>query len=159
MDARPKPPWPTFLCRLGWHAPRKGALWNQGYYFTRCTRCGADLVRTTFSGWEAPRGQRVVWRSRAELDQPDQRPNLSARATPSPRRTSLISPAAAPSRAIDRPPPPPPRRPAGVSAASAIPDFMDEPERPSTAGRERSVVEQREEGVTAGRRAKPPGLQ
>ncbi len=84
MDARPKPPWPTFLCRLGWHAPRKGALWNQGYYFTRCTRCGADLVRTTFSGWEAPRGQRVVWRTRAELDQPEPHPEHPAPPRPRP---------------------------------------------------------------------------
>jgi hypothetical protein len=34
---------------------------------------------------------------------------------------------------------------------------MDEPERPSTASRERSVVEQREESAAAGRRANRQG--
>lgn len=35
--------------------------WNNGYYFTQCTRCGRDLVRTSFGRWHEPRGYRVVW--------------------------------------------------------------------------------------------------
>ncbi|HZF44119.1 MAG TPA: SH3 domain-containing protein [Sphingomonadaceae bacterium] len=37
--------------------------WNDGYYFTRCRRCGLDLVRTAFSGWTAPKRYRVVWQA------------------------------------------------------------------------------------------------
>lgn len=48
-------------CSLGWHAPDPLARWNDGYYFTRCRRCGTDLVRTAFSKWHEPHGYRVVW--------------------------------------------------------------------------------------------------
>ena len=138
MDARPpapsRAPRPPFVCSLGWHAPQKGALWNQGYYFTRCTRCGVDLVRTTFSGWEAPRGQRVVWRNRAEIDQPDQPSRLPP---PTHSRAPLVPRTAPSPSTATRPPPPPRRRPTPTN--SAVPDFMDEPEptpeRPSAVSR------------------------
>lgn len=63
-ESRFGPPRESLLCRLGWHAPQKGALWNEGYYFSRCGRCRSDLVRTTYSGWEVPRGFRIVWKPR-----------------------------------------------------------------------------------------------
>lgn len=63
-EIRNPPRQDSFLCRLGFHAPQKGALWNEGYYFTRCDRCGSDLIRTTYSGWEVPRGYRIVWKQR-----------------------------------------------------------------------------------------------
>lgn len=53
----------SLRCGLGWHAPDPVARWNDGYYFTRCRRCGGDLVRTAYGRWRTPRGCRVVWRS------------------------------------------------------------------------------------------------
>jgi hypothetical protein len=52
-----------FLCELGWHRPRDLVRWNSGYYFTRCARCGCDLVRTAYGRWHEPRGYRVVWQA------------------------------------------------------------------------------------------------
>ena len=49
------------FCSLGWHHPKRAARWNNGYYFTKCTRCGHDLVRTARGRWRVPQGQRVVW--------------------------------------------------------------------------------------------------
>jgi hypothetical protein len=51
------------FCELGWHRPEPVARWNNGYYFTRCTRCGQDLVRTAYGGWQVPYGYRVVWQA------------------------------------------------------------------------------------------------
>ena len=53
------------LCELGWHRADPLARWNAGYYFTVCDRCGQDLVRTAYGGWQIPRGYRVVWQSKA----------------------------------------------------------------------------------------------
>jgi Bacterial SH3 domain len=52
------------FCELGWHRPEPVARWNCGYYFTRCTRCRHDLVRTTYGRWHVPYGHRVVWQAR-----------------------------------------------------------------------------------------------
>ena len=52
------------LCRYGAHKAAPGEIWNRGYFFTRCTACGADLVRTASGKWHVPRGQKVVWRER-----------------------------------------------------------------------------------------------
>ena len=51
------------FCDLGWHKPEPVARWNNGYYFTKCARCGEDLVRTAYGRWHAPRGYRVVWQA------------------------------------------------------------------------------------------------
>jgi hypothetical protein len=57
----------SLLCRIGLHAAAdESAIWNSGHFFSRCARCGRDLVRR-HSGrrWHAPpRGMRVVWRAR-----------------------------------------------------------------------------------------------
>lgn len=54
----------AILCALGLHRPGKDEVWNQGWYFTQCERCGADLVRTGSSRWRVPEGRKVVWKSR-----------------------------------------------------------------------------------------------
>jgi hypothetical protein len=54
-----------FLCALGRHRPEPLARWNEGYYFTRCARCGRDLVRTAYGRWHPPKGYRVVWQKQA----------------------------------------------------------------------------------------------
>jgi hypothetical protein len=51
----------SFLCRLGLHRVSGLPVWNDGFYFSTCKRCGCDLVRTAFERWHAPSGQRVVW--------------------------------------------------------------------------------------------------
>lgn len=50
------------LCRLGFHRPAAGEVWNRGYWFSRCRRCGSDLVRTAAGKWHVPKGQKVVWK-------------------------------------------------------------------------------------------------
>ena len=55
------------LCALGRHKTDLLVRWNDGYYFTRCRRCGLDLVRTAFSGWTVPKGYRVVWQPEAPV--------------------------------------------------------------------------------------------
>jgi hypothetical protein len=55
----------SILCRLGFHAPAPDAVWNKGFFFTACRRCGADLVRTPSGKWHRPRGRKVVWRPRS----------------------------------------------------------------------------------------------
>jgi len=111
--------WPrkprSWRCQLGWHAPRKGARWNNGYYFTDCARCGADLVRTTFSGWEEPRGYRVVWRPRPVL--PDEEPQPTGE-TIGPKTLRIAPPVA---RADPAPPPAPPAPPLATEPAPVPP--------------------------------------
>jgi hypothetical protein len=50
-------------CALAGHAPDAGlATWNIGYCFSRCERCGRDIVRTGEGRWKVPHGYRIVWR-------------------------------------------------------------------------------------------------
>lgn len=55
----------TPLCNLGWHRISLNVRWNRGYYFSRCERCGRDLIRTIYGRWHEPRGYRVVWQANA----------------------------------------------------------------------------------------------
>lgn len=50
------------MCRLGYHRPAPGEIWNRGYYFTSCSSCGTDLVRTAAGKWHVPKGRKVVWK-------------------------------------------------------------------------------------------------
>ncbi|MFN3944914.1 MAG: hypothetical protein ACK4K7_08285 [Allosphingosinicella sp.] len=53
------------LCRLGLHAADERQVWNDGFYFSRCGRCGVDLLKPGGGSWSrVPKGQRVVWRPR-----------------------------------------------------------------------------------------------
>jgi hypothetical protein len=54
------------LCLLGFHRPAEAPIWNAGYLFSPCRRCGTQLVRPAGGRWHRPRGCRVVWRSKAE---------------------------------------------------------------------------------------------
>ena len=105
--------WLLLLCELGRHRAEPSPAWNNGYYFSRCRRCRRDLVRTTYSGWEVPRGYRVIWRAEE---------GAAARVN-APGATRIVrekAPLASPA----------PLRPAqrAPRIPSAIPDFMDEPE-------------------------------
>lgn len=52
------------FCSLGLHRAAPDEVWNKGWYFSRCERCGSDLVRTPSGKWHVPKGRKVVWRSR-----------------------------------------------------------------------------------------------
>lgn len=42
-------------------------MWNAGYWFSSCRRCGCDLVRRGGGRWRAPpKGYKVVWKPRIE---------------------------------------------------------------------------------------------
>ncbi len=77
------------LCAMGWHRPDPVARWNDGYYFTRCLRCGEDLVRTAYSGWQVPKGYKVVWQGKPPPGRP------SADLVPAQQEPASAPPAAA----------------------------------------------------------------
>jgi hypothetical protein len=52
----------SLLCLAGKHAVRPGGVWNQGLNFSRCRRCGRDMVRVEAKWQPAPRGFRIVWK-------------------------------------------------------------------------------------------------
>jgi hypothetical protein len=55
----------SLTCTRGKHEAAERAVRNQGLEFSRCRRCGRDLVRSGRSWRGVPRGFRVVWRSAA----------------------------------------------------------------------------------------------
>jgi hypothetical protein len=55
----------SVFCGMGIHRAAAQPVWNNGFYFSACTRCGCDLVRGAHDRWRAvPRGFKVVWRQR-----------------------------------------------------------------------------------------------
>ena len=57
------------LCKLEFHTAAPSSLWNDGHYFSVCTRCGQNLIRTSQSRWIAvPPHMKVVWRERTSDD-------------------------------------------------------------------------------------------
>jgi hypothetical protein len=53
----------SMLCRLGGHEAAAGEVWNAGYYFSRCRRCGRDMIRAGADWQVVPEGHRVVWKN------------------------------------------------------------------------------------------------
>lgn len=51
----------SLLCRLGGHEAGAGEIYNGGYYFARCRRCGEDMIRSGAAWRMVPPGHRVVW--------------------------------------------------------------------------------------------------
>ena len=49
-------------CVTGRHATAPDEVRNQGFGFSRCLRCGHDMVRSKRAWRAVPRGFRVVWR-------------------------------------------------------------------------------------------------
>ena len=49
-------------CALGRHEAGSDAIWNQGYYFSRCEHCECDLVKASGRWGTVPKGYRIVWR-------------------------------------------------------------------------------------------------
>ena len=49
-------------CAIGGHGARGGEVYNSGYYFSECRRCGTTLIRAAKGDWSpVPMGHRVVW--------------------------------------------------------------------------------------------------
>ncbi len=56
----------SIVCSVAGHVPSGETISNDGYTFSRCTRCRSDLVEMEGKGWtRAPRGYRIVWKSRS----------------------------------------------------------------------------------------------
>lgn len=53
----------NIVCAIHAHRPGYREIWNEGYFFNRCERCGNDLIRTDGNWRVIPRGHRVVWKS------------------------------------------------------------------------------------------------
>lgn len=57
----------SLLCRLSTHVPAPQALCNQGFAFSKCRRCGHDMIRSVESPetkWRTvPAGFRVAWKN------------------------------------------------------------------------------------------------
>jgi hypothetical protein len=53
----------SLLCALGGHEAGTGEVYNGGYYFARCRRCGRDMIRCGAAWQMVPGGHRVVWRT------------------------------------------------------------------------------------------------
>jgi hypothetical protein len=60
----------SLLCLCGQHAARPSNVSNQGYYFSRCTRCRRDLIGSAVKWKPVPRGKRVVWRPVRRVSRP-----------------------------------------------------------------------------------------
>lgn len=46
------------------HRPAAVQVYNSGYWFSHCARCGTPLVRSSGGGWRpAPSGHRIVWKA------------------------------------------------------------------------------------------------
>jgi hypothetical protein len=53
----------SLLCAIGGHEAAPREVYNGGYYFSRCRRCEADMIRTGASWDRVPEGHRVVWKA------------------------------------------------------------------------------------------------
>ena len=72
----------SVFCSMGVHRPADQPVWNNGFYFSACARCGRDLVRGAHDRWRAvPKGFKVVWRQKP-AGYPDWSRNSEAEAPP-----------------------------------------------------------------------------
>jgi hypothetical protein len=52
----------SILCAVGGHEAGAAEVYNGGYYFSRCKRCGRDMIRCGAAWQMIPEGHRVVWK-------------------------------------------------------------------------------------------------
>lgn len=51
-------------CAVAGHRPDRNPVYNSGYFFVACRRCGHTLIRCASGDWRnVPAGHRVVWKS------------------------------------------------------------------------------------------------
>jgi CheY-like chemotaxis protein len=115
----------TLLCRLKGHDPDPDEVCNAGRCFTRCRRCGQDLVKEGDAWQPVPKGFRIVWKA-ADADADAAGREGAAGTQPEPD-TAAPPPAApsSPAKAEPEPEPAPVRRP----ASPPMPADGDEPPR------------------------------
>ncbi|HWT14064.1 MAG TPA: hypothetical protein VN231_15020 [Allosphingosinicella sp.] len=54
----------TLGCTIAGHKAAADAVYNSGYYFSACRRCGRSLVRSAAGAWgPVPPGHRVIWKA------------------------------------------------------------------------------------------------
>lgn len=60
----------NIFCGTGTHVPGVGPIWNDGYYFTQCARCGRQMIKPGGGDrWRSvPKKYRVVWKPRTQDD-------------------------------------------------------------------------------------------
>ena len=51
------------FCLVAGHKAVPSNIWNDGHFFSRCTRCDCELIGRGGIWRSVPRGYRVVWRS------------------------------------------------------------------------------------------------
>lgn len=56
------------LCRIGMHRPGADKVFHRGSHWTRCSHCGATLIRQGDRWRSLSRGYRVAWRARVPGD-------------------------------------------------------------------------------------------
>jgi hypothetical protein len=58
-----------WLCSIAMHKALPSNVWNNGYFFSRCHRCGRDMIRPPNGSWKRlPRGMAVVWKPITDND-------------------------------------------------------------------------------------------
>ena len=54
----------NIFCAIGGHQPLEAEVYNGGFHFSACRRCGRDLIRSPRADWQdVPAGHRVAWKS------------------------------------------------------------------------------------------------
>ena len=51
------------MCAIGCHEAAAREVYNCGYHFSRCRRCGRDMIRAGAAWSLVPPGHRVVWKA------------------------------------------------------------------------------------------------
>jgi hypothetical protein len=51
------------ICAIGCHEAAPREVYNCGYHFSRCRRCGRDMIRAGAAWSMVPAGHRVVWKA------------------------------------------------------------------------------------------------
>ena len=82
----------SLICRLRGHAPDPDEICNAGRCFSRCLRCGADLVQEGEEWKPVPKGYRVVWKDSAPAPAPP--PPAPPPYSPEPTASLVLSAAA-----------------------------------------------------------------
>jgi hypothetical protein len=79
------------LCAISSHRPSPDMISNAGHDFTRCLRCGADMVSVDGAWTTAPAGQRIVWKAAPVAQPPEETSEFRARSRID-RRAKRFSP-------------------------------------------------------------------
>ena len=53
----------SLMCAIGCHEAAPREVYNCGYHFSRCRRCGRDMIRAGAAWSLVPQGHKVVWKA------------------------------------------------------------------------------------------------